>query len=157
MEEEAFFGVGRVDAGDAFAFDFGAEDLVGAAFGDPLVVIFGEEGVGGELQAAAAFDAAVAGGAVAGAFGEDGSDVAGEGKGALGGGVFDGDLGLGAEAVEFRFDGGGAVGDGGGAVTRKITNSTNITSTSGVVLISASGACRSSRSKGLCMMSNIPC
>ena len=116
MEEEAFFGVGWVDAGDAFAFDFGAQDLIGAAFGDPLVVIFGEEGVGGELQAAAAFDAAVAGGAVAGALGEDGADVAGEGEGALGGGAFDGDLGFGLEAVERGFDGGGTVGDGGGAV-----------------------------------------
>jgi hypothetical protein len=98
QQEEAFLRICEVDTGDAFAFDLCGEDLVAAAFGDPLVIVSGVEGVRGEFEAALAFDAAMAGGGVAAALGEDAENFAAEGDGLEGGGSFDFDCGFGFAA-----------------------------------------------------------
>jgi hypothetical protein len=96
-EKEAFGGVLEVDARGARRLRFGGENLIFAALDDPFVVVLREERGGGELQAASAFDAAVAGGRVAAALRQNGADGGAEAEFRGAGGDIDAAGGRGAE------------------------------------------------------------
>ena len=80
-EEQAFLGVLCVDTGDLLAGWLIGQDLEGAAFDDPPVVIPGVLGVVRKPEAVLALHPAVAGRAVAALARQDAADVAGEAEG----------------------------------------------------------------------------
>ena len=102
QQQQTLLGIRQIDARNALALHFGGEHLVAAALGDPFVVVRRIERVGGELEAALAFDAAVARGAVAAALGEDAGDLAPERDRLRGRGIFDLERGFGLAAGKNR-------------------------------------------------------
>src|SRR5258706_14362781 len=79
-QQQTPFRVADVHTRDAFALHLGGKDLVGAAFGDPLVVIFWIKSVGRKLEAAATLNPAMAGRLIAAALGKNAADIAREAK-----------------------------------------------------------------------------
>ena len=80
-EEQAFLGGFGIDAGDLLAGGFIGQDLEGATFDDPPVVIPGVLGVVRESEAVLALHPAMACRPVATPARQDSADVAGEAEG----------------------------------------------------------------------------
>jgi hypothetical protein len=68
--------ISEVHAGRTFALHLGGKNLVHAALGDPVIVVFRIKGIGRKLETAATFDSAMTGRLVAATFSKDAANIA---------------------------------------------------------------------------------
>ncbi len=83
LQQQALFGLLQVDARGLGLVGFRRHHLIGAALHNPVIIVFGKEGIDGQLEAALTFDTSVTIAAVAALLGEDPADIPGETKGSV--------------------------------------------------------------------------
>src|SRR4051794_4927321 len=78
QQQQALFGIRKVDTRNPLALYFGREDLIRATLDNPFVVVGGVECVGRQLESALAFHTSMAGGVVAALLCQDAGYLASE-------------------------------------------------------------------------------